>query len=42
MAYGVHKDLSRRTSSSKILQNKAFEIGSNLNHDGYQRCINDL
>ena len=30
MAYGVYKDLARRTASSEILYDEAFAIESNL------------
>ena len=35
MAYGESKDLARRTQSDKGLRDKAFEIASNSNYDGY-------
>ena len=35
MAYGESKDLARRTQSDKSLRDKAFEIASNSNYDGY-------
>ena len=37
MAYGDFKDLKRRTSSDKVLRDKAFNIGKNLKYDGNQR-----
>ena len=37
MAYGDFKYLARRTTSNKILRNKAFNIAKNLKYDGYQR-----
>ena len=37
MAYGDFKDLKRRTSSDKILRDKAFNIAKNPKYDGYQR-----
>ena len=37
MAYGKLKDLVKRTQSDKVLKNKAFEIASDLKHDGYQK-----
>ena len=37
MAYGKSKDLVKRTQSDKVLKDKAFEIASELKHDGYQR-----
>ena len=39
MAYGDFKDLERRTSSDKVLRNKAFNIAKNPKCDGYQRGI---
>ena len=37
MAYGDFKDLARRTTSDKILRDKAFNIAKNPKYDGYQR-----
>ena len=37
MAYGDFKDLARRTTSDKVLRNKAFNIAKNPKYDGYQR-----
>ena len=39
MAYGDFKDLTRRTASTKILHDKAFNIAKNLKYDGYQRGL---
>ena len=39
MAYGNFKDLPRRTGSSKVLRDKAFNIVKNPNYDGYQRGV---
>ena len=37
MVYGNFKDLARRTSSDKVLTDKAFNIAKNIaNHDGYK------
>ena len=36
MAYGDCKDLTRRTTSDKILRDKPFDIAKNLKYDGYQ------
>ena len=36
MAYGVFKNLTRRTTSDKILCNKAFNIAKNPKYYGYQ------
>ena len=39
MAYGDFRDLKRRTQSDKVLKEKAFEIESNPEYDGYQRGL---
>ena len=39
MAYGDFEDLTRRTTSDKILRDKAFNIAKNPNHDGYHHRI---
>ena len=39
MAYGVFKDLKRRTFSDKVLRHKAFNIAKNPKSDGYQRGL---
>ena len=39
MAYGDFKDLTRRTTSDKILREKAFNIAKNLKYNGYQRRL---
>ena len=39
MAYGDFKDLKGRTTSDKILRDKAFNIAKNPKYDGYQRGI---
>ena len=39
MAYGDFKDLARRTSSDKILRDKAFNIAIKPMYDGYQRGL---
>ena len=36
MAYGVFKDLPRRTTSDKILHNKAFKFAKNPKYAEYQ------
>ena len=36
MAYGVFKDIKRRTASDKILREKAFNTAKNSKYDGYQ------
>ena len=39
MAYGNFKDLARRTTSDKMLRDKAFDIAKNPKYDGYQRDL---
>ena len=39
MAYGKSKDLVKRTTSDKVLKDKAFKIASNPKYDGYQRGL---
>ena len=39
MAYGDFKDLERRTTSGKVLRDKAFNIAINPKYDGYQRGL---
>ena len=39
MAYGISKDLAKRTQSDKVLRNKAFKIASDPKYDGYQRGL---
>ena len=39
MAYGDFKDLSKRTTSDKVLRDKEFNITENSKHDGYQRGL---
>ena len=39
MAYGDFKDLGRRTTSDKILSDKALNIAKNIKYDGYQRGL---
>ena len=39
MAYGVCKDLPRRTASDKVLRSKVFAIAINPKYDGYQSRI---
>ena len=39
MAYGVFKDLKRRTFPDKGLRDKAFNIAKNPKSDGYQRRL---
>ena len=35
-AYADHKDLINRTKSDKVSRDKAYDIASNLEYDGYQ------
>ena len=39
MAYGDFKDLVKRTTSDKILRDKAFKTAGNQKYDGYQRGL---
>ena len=39
MAYVKLKDLTKITQSDEVLRDKAFEIASNPNYDGYQRGL---
>ena len=39
MSYVDFKDLARRTSSDKLLCNKAFNIAKNPKYDGCQRDL---
>ena len=36
--YADHKDLINRTKSDKVLRDKAYDIASNPEYDGYQVC----
>ena len=38
-AYSDHKDLINRTKSDKVLRDKAYDIASNPEYDGYQRSL---
>ena len=38
-AYADHKDLINRTKSDKVLRDKAYDIASNSEYDGYQRDL---
>ena len=42
MAYGVFKDVTRRTTVDKVLRDKAFNIAENPKYDGYQRGLASL
>ena len=37
--YADHKDLINRTKSDKVLRDKAYDIASNPEYDGYQRNL---
>ena len=39
MVYGDFKYLARRTTSNKILRDKAFNVAKNGKYDGYQRGL---
>ena len=39
MAYGVFKDLTRRTASDKIMRDNAFNIAKNPKYVGCQRRL---
>ena len=39
MACGDFKDLTRRTTSDKILHGKAFNVAKNPKYDRYQRGL---
>ena len=39
MAYGISKDLAKRTQSDRKLKDKAFKIASDPNYDGYQKGL---
>ena len=39
MAYRDFKDLARRTTSDKILRDKAFNTAKNPKYDEYQRDL---
>ena len=38
-AYADHKDLINRTEAEKVLRDKAYDIASNSEYDGYQRDL---
>ena len=38
-AYAGHKDLINRTEADKVLRDKAYDIASNPEYDGYQRRL---
>ena len=38
-AYADHNDLINRTEADKVLRDKAYDIASNLEYDGYQRGL---
>ena len=35
MTYGGFKEFTRRTTSQKVLHEKAFNVAKNSTHDGY-------
>ena len=39
LIYADHKDLINRTKSDKVLRDKAYDIASNPEYDGYQRGL---
>ena len=39
MGYGKYKDLTEIAQSHKVLRDKAFEIASNPEYDGYERGL---
>ena len=41
-AYADHKDLINRTKSDKVLRDKAYDIASNPEYDGYQRGLSSM
>ena len=41
-AYGKTKDLVKRTQSDKVLKDKAVEIASDPNYDGYQKGLGSM
>ena len=40
--YADHKDLINRTKSDKVLRDKAYNIASNPEYDGYQRGLSSM
>ena len=42
MCYGDFKDLTRRTTSDKILRHKVFNIAKNPKYDGYLRGFSSI
>ena len=41
-AYADHKDLINRTEADKVLKDKAYDIASNPEYDGYQRGLTSM
>ena len=39
MAYGDFKDVAKRTTSDKVLRDKAFNIAENPKYGGYQSWL---
>ena len=42
MVYGDFKNLARRTTSGKVLRDKAFSIAKNPDYDGYLRGLSSM
>ena len=42
MTYRGFKDLTRGTTSNKILPDKAFNVAKNVKYDGYQRGLDSV
>ena len=42
MVYGDFKDLAKRTTSDKVLRDKAFIIAKNPKYDGYQSGLTSI
>ena len=41
-AYADHKDLINKTEAEKVLRDKAYDIASNPEYDGYQRSLANM
>ena len=41
-AYADHKDLINRAEADKVLRDKAYDIASNPEHNGYQRGLTSM
>ena len=42
MTYGDFQDLARRTTSNKVLRDKAFNTTKNLKYNEYQRGLTSM